>query len=253
MGSPIRTIIVDDEAPARQRIRSLAREALDIAIVAECESGTEAVSQIRELKPALLFLDVQMPEMDGFGVLQALAPEDRPAGTIFVTAHDTYAVRAFDVSAVDYLLKPYSAQRFHAALQRVRDRLDSTRAGDPRIDRLLQALQDRVPAKARLALRSHEGVQMVDVDEIDWLQGDGNYTLLHLGRNSLRIRETVSSLEERLAAHGFVRVHRSIIVNGSRIFRIEPWGSGEYVIVLRDGTKIQSSRTYSERLRAFFS
>ncbi len=248
----IKTVIVDDEEPARLRIRNLLRSAEDIEIAAECRNGYEALESISALNPALLFLDIQMPQLDGFGVLKALGSQKRPDSIVFVTAYDRYAVQAFEVSAIDYLLKPYSADRFGQALNRVRARLGSGVREDDRIDRLMRALEERQPKHERLVLRSRDGVQFVEIEEIDWLQGDGNYTLLHLGESELRIRESISELEERLRPHGFMRVHRSIIVNAERIFRIEPWGSGEYVLFLRNGAKIQSSRKYSEQLQGLF-
>jgi two-component system, LytTR family, response regulator len=249
----LRTAIVDDEALARERIRTLLAGWDDVDIVAECSNGHDAVTAIRRLRPALLFLDVQMPELDGFGVLQALPAASRPNAIVFVTAYDRYAVRAFEVNAIDYLLKPYTADRFNAALERARLRLAGAARGDRAgIDALLQTVAARIAAPERLAIRSKEGVQFVRVGDVDWLEADRNYTMLHLGTQAVRIRQTISELEDQLGPAGFVRVHRSCMVNVDRIFRVEPWTHGEYVIVLRNGTKVNSGRGYGERVRQLF-
>jgi two-component system LytT family response regulator len=250
----LRAVVVDDEALARERIRTLLKDRPDIEVVAECASGHDAVAAVRRLRPSLLFLDVQMPELDGFGVLQALPAPYRPGAIVFVTAHDRFAVHAFDVNAIDYLLKPYSAERFDAALERARDRLrGAVRAQRGEIDALLETVAARMAVPERLTIRSRNGIQLVPVADVDWLEADRNYTVLHLGTQTLRIRESISDLESRLEAAGFVRVHRSIIVNGDRIFRLEPWAHGEYVIVLRNGTKVVSGRGYSDRVRSLFA
>jgi two-component system LytT family response regulator len=247
-------MIVDDEALARERIRTLLAAWDDIELVAESASGHDAVAFVRRLRPSLLFLDIQMPELDGFGVLQALPPPYRPEAIVFVTAHDRFAVHAFDVNAIDYLLKPYTAERFNAALERARARLGSGgRSRRPEIDALLESVAARMAVPERLTIRSRNGIQFVRVQDVDWLEADRNYTVLHLGTQALRIREAISELESQLAAAGFVRVHRSIIVNGDRIFRLEPWAHGEYVIVLRNGTKVVSGRGYGERVRSLFA
>jgi two-component system, LytTR family, response regulator len=247
-------MIVDDEPLARERIRTLLAGWDDIELVAECASGHDAVAAVRRLRPALLFLDIQMPELDGFGVLQALPPPYRPQAIVFVTAHDRFAVHAFDVNAIDYLLKPYTEERFNAALERARARLDGAgRSQRAQIDALLESVAARAAVPERLTIRSRNGVQFVRVQDVDWLEADRNYTVLHLGTQALRIREAISELESQLGAAGFVRVHRSIIVNGDRIFRLEPWAHGEYVIVLRNGTKVVSGRGYGERVRSLFA
>ena len=247
-------MIVDDEALARERIRTLLAEWDDIELVAECASGRDAVAAVRRLRPALLFLDIQMPELDGFGVLHALTPPSRPEAIVFVTAHDRFAVHAFDVNAIDYLLKPYTADRFNAALERARARLGGAgRSQRAEIDALLESVAARMAVPERLTIRSRNGIQFVPVADMDWLEADRNYTVLHLGAQAWRIRETISELEDQLGAAGFVRVHRSIIVNVDRIFRLEPWAHGEYVIVLRNGTKVISGRGYGERVRSLFA
>jgi two-component system, LytTR family, response regulator len=251
---PLRTMIVDDEALARERIRTLLAECDDIELVAEAASGHDAVAAVRRLRPSLCFLDIQMPELDGFGVLKALPPPYRPEAIVFVTAHDRFAVHAFDVNAIDYLLKPYTAERFNAALERARARLRGAgRSQRAEIDALLESVAARIAVPERLTIRSKNGIQFVRVQDVDWLEADRNYTVLHLGTQALRIREAISDLESQLGAAGFVRVHRSIIVNTDRIFRLEPWAHGEYVIVLRNGTKVVSGRGYGEQVRSLFT
>lgn len=251
MPAEISAIIVDDEAPARSRIRALLRDEPDIAVVAECAGASEALHALRRFRAQLVFLDVQMPGENGFDVLGRLAPHEVPSAIVMVTAHDDYALRAFDVSAADYLLKPYTEARFFQALHRAREKV-AARTPDTGVERLLRAIGQAQPERQRLALRSREGVQFVDAQEVDWLEADGNYAVLHVGRNHLRVRETIADLEKRLAP-AFVRIHRSLLVNHDRIVRVEPWASGEYLIVLRDGTKMQSGRTYSGAVRALLS
>lgn len=249
----MKALIVDDELPGRQRIRSLLEGVDDVEVVGECSSGAQAIALIKEVVPDLLFLDIQMAGIDGFGVIAALTSAQRPRAIIFVTAYDQYAVRAFEVSAVDYLLKPFSEGRFLAAIKRARTIVERHPESDPRIDALLRTLAERPRKSERLAIRSRDGVQFVAVDEIDWLEGDGNYTTLHMATGTLRIRQTITQLEERLAPAGFVRIHRSIIVRADCITRLEAWGNTEYVVYLRTGAKLQSSRTYHDAVRKLTS
>jgi two-component system LytT family response regulator len=248
----IRSVIVDDEPLARERIRNLLDEFGEFELVAEAASGEDAIRTIRETRPALVFLDIQMPQMDGFGVLEKLRPEERPSGVIFVTAYDRYAIHAFDVNAVDYLLKPYTRERFAAALARARERLERN-DGSKQIESLLRSVAKRAAVIDRLPVRSRDGVQFVPVNDIDWLQSDGNYVQIHIGTATLRARETISDLEERLEPSGFMRVHRTALVNTDRILRMEPWAHGEYLIVLRNGAKINTGRGYGARVRALFA
>jgi two-component system LytT family response regulator len=248
----IRSVIVDDERLARERIRQLLEGDRDVSVVAEASGGSEAVDVIRDTCPSLLFLDVQMPELDGFGVLQQLHPAERPKAIIFVTAYDRYAVDAFDVNAVDYLLKPVVKERFASALERARGRLAlGENAGY--IESLLRSVAKRASAPDKLPVKSRDGVQFVAVNDIDWLEADRNYVVLHVGTVELRLRETITELEERLNLAGFVRVHRSVLLNADRIMRIEPWANGEYVVVMRNGKKINTGRGYGEKVRALFS
>lgn len=230
--TPIRALIVDDEALARERVRSLL-QGTDVTVIEECSGGRDAVDAILEHRPDLVFLDVQMPDLDGFEVLDAVASEWLPA-VIFVTAYDEYAIKAFDVHAIDYLLKPIEPERFSKALAR------ATKRG-------LLNLLDARPID-RLVIRARGKVSFLKPSEIDWIEADGKHVHLHAGRETHVVRHTLTGLEQRLAAHGFVRVHRSAIVNVDRIKELEPWFHGEYVVILKDGTKLTSSAAHSQAL-----
>lgn len=236
----IRALIVDDEALARERVRTLLAAAPGVTVLAECSGGRDAVEAILEHQPDLVFLDVQMPDLDGFQVLEALGDDQLPA-IVFVTAYDEYALRAFDVHAVDYLLKPIEPERFAKMLARVRETL-----GD-KGDRRLEALLDTLPLD-RLVIRTRGRVFFLKPSEIDWVEADGKHVKLHAGKETHVVRQQLQRLEPRLAPHGFVRVHRSAIVNVDRIKELEPWFHGEYVVVLKDGTKLTSSAAHSEAL-----
>jgi two-component system LytT family response regulator len=254
----IKTVVVDDEPLARRRILRLLKAEPDVDVVAECSDGREAIQAIRQHEPDLVFLDVQMPEIDGFGVLQALGPQ--VPLVIFTTAYDQYAVRAFEVHALDYLVKPFDPERFRAAFQRARDQLERSQASDQ--NQRLITLLEQLAAQARagdgtvggdrfldrLMIRSGGKIFFVKTAEIDWVEAAANYVRLHVGRESHVIRETISNLAERLDPTHFARIHRSTIVNLDRVKEMQPWFSGEYIVILRDGTRLKLSRGYRERL-----
>lgn len=245
----LRVVLADDEPLVRERLRALVGARGDCTLVAECADGAEAVSVIERERPDLALLDVQMPELDGFEVLDALREDERPA-VIFVTAYDEYAVRAFEVNAVDYLLKPLEAGRFNAAVDRVARRPASPRAaGDPQLQALLDELRRKRGLATRLVVRDGHRVSFVPVADIDWIDASGNYARIHAAGRAHLLRETLKSLEARLDPERFVRVHRSAIVNIERIVAMEPYFHGEFVLTLKDGTKVTSSRTCSGRLR----
>jgi two-component system LytT family response regulator len=245
----LRVVLADDEPLVRERLRALVTARGDCTLVAECADGAEAVSVIERERPDLALLDVQMPELDGFEVLDALAEDQRPA-VIFVTAYDEYAVRAFEVNAVDYLLKPLEAGRFNAAVDRVAGRSASPRpAADPHLQALLDELRRKRGFATRLVVRDGHRVTFVPVTDIAWIDASGNYARLHTAGRTHLLRETLKSLEARLDPERFVRVHRSAIVNIERIVAMEPYFHGECVLTLKDGTKVTSSRTCSGRLR----
>ena len=244
----VRAVIADDEPLARERVRVFLAAFPEIEVVRECGDGVEASAAIRELRPDLVFLDVQMPGLDGFAVLDAVEEEAAPA-VIFVTAHDRYALRAFDVHAADYLLKPFTRARFGRAVERVLARGAHERADAARqVAELLGRLRPE-PRDERIAVRTEQGVHFVRAEEIDWIEAEGNYVRLHRAGRSDLVRETLQRMESRLDPRRFVRVHRSAVVNLDRVRRLEPWFHGEFEVVLEDGTRLRSSRTFSGRLR----
>jgi two-component system, LytTR family, response regulator len=246
----IRTLVVDDDPLARERVVALLEAERGVEIVGECADGGEAVSAIRKHAPDLVFLDVQMPLLDGFGVVEAVGPDRMPT-VIFTTAHDRFAVRAFEAHAVDYLLKPYDDDRFRKALRRARATAHRSNRTDldGRLRALLEELQPKQRYVERLLVRSGPRIQFLRVDDIDWMEAEGNYIRLHVGQKSHLIRETMTSLESRLDPERFLRIHRSTVVNVDRIRELESVFQGEYVVVLRTGTKLSSSRGYRARIR----
>ena len=246
----IKTLVVDDEPIARERILSLLQLEEDVEVIGECGDGAQAVSAIQHHAPDLVFLDVQMPGLDGFGVIDAVGIDRMPL-VIFVTAYDDYAVRAFEVHALDYLLKPFGRERFRETLNHARASLERRRAGDLG-RRLLALVNDIKPERAkleRLVVKSGGRVFFLRTDEIDWIEAAGNYVRLHLGEESHLFRETMNRMESRLDARRFVRIHRSRIVNTERIKELQPWFNGEHVVILRNGTRLPLSRGYRDRLQ----
>ena len=242
MTGPLRVLLVDDEPLARTLLRSLLDSEREVRVVGEC-TGTEAVVAIASARPDLVFLDVQMPEVDGFQVLERLGPEWMPA-VVFVTAHDRYALRAFQVHAVDYLLKPVDAARFHEALEHARSRLPrSPGAIEPGLAALVR---DRARFPSRLLVPGREGTIVVDVETIDWIEASDYYASIHVGGKTHLLRETMAELEARLDPARFVRVHRSAIVNLDRVKEMHPLFRGDSVLVLADGTQLRLSRARRE-------
>jgi len=246
----IRTLVVDDEPVARERIVGLLNQEKDIEVVGEYADGTQAVSAIQQQHPDLVFLDVQMPACDGFGVIQQLGPEQVPA-VVFVTAYDEYALRAFEVHAIDYLLKPFGRDRFAQTLQHAREHLERRRAGDlgKRLMALVQDIKPEPQKLDRLVVKSGGRVFFLRTQEIDWIEAAGNYVRLHLGTEAHLLRETMNSIESRLNPEIFFRIHRSHIVNIERIKELQPWFNGEYVVILRNGARLTLSRGYREKLQ----
>ena len=245
----IRTLIVDDEPLGRERIRTLLGDDAEVEVVGECSNGKQAVAAIERTRPDLVYLDVQMPEMDGFAVLDAVAGEWMPA-IIFVTAYDRYAVQAFEVHALDYLLKSFDRERFQGALQRAKEQIRRSQEGlwNERLTGLLEDLQARQTRLTRFVIRSAGRIFFLRVEEIDWLEAAGNYVRIHVGRESHLVRETLQSVEGRLDPAKFLRVHRSTVVNFDRIKEMQPLFHGDYVVRLRDGTELTLSRNYREKL-----
>jgi two-component system, LytTR family, response regulator len=246
---PLKTLIVDDEPLARTGLRMLLVADPAFTAIDEAANGFEAIRAIRDRRPDLVFLDVQMPEMDGFSVVQSIGPDRMPA-VVFVTAHDQYAIRAFDVNAIDYLLKPVTRERFAEALKRVRSRLPSAQEYSQQIAALLETIASRSRYVSRLAVRSASKTSFVEVASVDWMQAAENYVQLHVGRANHLLHVTMNRLESSLDPELFVRVHRSIIVNIRQIKEIQAAQHGEYVILLHSGVRIQSSRSYHTRVKA---
>jgi two-component system, LytTR family, response regulator len=239
----IRALIVDDEPLARRRLTRLLRESADVEIVGQCQNGAEAIEAIRRESPDLVFLDVQMPGLDGFGVLEAMNGDRLPL-IVFVTAYDQYAIQAFEAQAVDYLLKPFSRERFDKMMVRVRSA--AVRADADRLARQVLELLTRYRHGGdalRLVARSVGRVSLVNVDEVNWIQAEGNYVRVHTARESQLVRETLSALATRLPAR-FRRIHRSIIVNADHVKELQPGLRGDYAVILRDGTRLRFSRRF---------
>jgi two-component system LytT family response regulator len=245
----ISALIVDDEPLARRRIHKLVSQHTDIEIVGDCANGHEAIAAIHRQKPQLVFLDVQMPEITGFDVLEALEPELMPL-VIFVTAHNQYALRALEVHAFDYLLKPFDKARFDKTLQQAKARIHSEHKGDVnrRALALLEELRSRTNHLERLIIKTGGRVFFIRTEVIDWLEAEGKYVRLHVGKETHLLRETIGNLESRLDAKKFLRIHRSYIVNIERIQELEAWFHNEYRVILRDGTKLMMSRSCRKRL-----
>lgn len=247
---PIRLVVVDDEPLARSKVRELVKDDPELRIVAECVNGLEAIPVIENERPDLLLLDVQMPEMGGFEVLEAMEPENLPL-VIFVTAYDHYAVKAFEVNALDYLLKPFDRERFNTALARAKVQIRNRENGqiDGRLRELLRELRSEKRCLERLVIKRGGRVFFLSVEEIDWIEAQGNYVAVHAGKKSHLIRETIGSLSEQLDSNKFVRIHRSSIVNLERIRELQPWSHGEYHVILHDGTQLTLSRSYRENFQ----
>jgi two-component system, LytTR family, response regulator len=245
------TLIVDDEPLARDGLRVLLSRDSEVSEIREARDGREAVEAIREFNPDLVFLDVQMPEMDGFEVVRKIGAEAMPQ-VVFVSAHDQYAIQAFEINALDYLLKPVLEERFVKALVRAKSRIRSNVAADSnrQIIGLLETIASPRSYVKRLAVRSGGKTVFVDAEDVDWIEAMENYVELHVGEVSHLLHVTMNTLEKSLDPEIFLRIHRSIIVNLVRIKNLQSGAHGEYVITLRDGARLQSGRTYSSRLRA---
>jgi two-component system LytT family response regulator len=246
----IKTLIVDDEPLARERLGSLLAAEQDIEIVGQCRDGEEAVTAIHDHSPDLVFLDVQMPHMNGFEVIEAIGIERMPL-VIFVTAYDQHALRAFQVKALDYLLKPFDRERFTDALQRARKQIEREETGDlgRRLMALVKDLRKDQPRSDRLVVKSGGRLFFLRADEIDWIEAAGNYVRLHVGTTSHLLRETMNAIEARLDPEKFFRIHRCRIVNMERIQELQPWLNGEYAVLLRTGTRLTLSRGCREKLQ----
>jgi two-component system LytT family response regulator len=248
----IRALIVDDEPLGRSLIRKLLAEDPDFVGIGECANGTEALRAIRADSPALVFLDVQMPELNGFEVLAELGTERLPI-IIFVTAFDTFALKAFEAHALDYLLKPIADDRFFEALKRVKTYVAGREAGEVqgRLSDLVREVTQSTKYISRLAVESGGRFVFLKVSEVDWIEAVGNYLNLHVGKQSYLLRGRISEIEKNLSPEHFFRVHRSTIVNLDRVKELQPLFKGEGLIVLKDGSQLSASRSCSQKLRTF--
>lgn len=249
----IKTLIVDDESLARDRVKRFLRDDPDINVIGECSDGKEAIATIKREKPDLVFLDIQMPEKNGFEVIKALGADVMPT-VIFVTAYDQYALQAFDVHALDYLLKPFTRERMYRAISRAREHIEHKNQGnlDERLLALIADLRTGKKYLERLVVKSIGRVFFLKVDEIDWIEAAGNYVKLHVGRDGHMIRETMNGIETKLDPDKFLRIHRSTVVNIDRIKELHPLFSGDYAVILRNGTELALSRNYRERFLELF-
>lgn len=248
--SKVRALIADDEPLARERLRTLLANEDWLEIVQEVGDGHAAIEAIQKLRPDLVFLDVQMPGATGFEVIEAIGG-DRMPFVVFVTAYDKYALKAFDVHAVDYLLKPFDRDRFQSGLAKARAHIERRSTGDIE-RRLLELVQEMRPATSRVerfVIKSGGRVFFVRAEDIDWIEAAGNYVKLHAGAESHLFRETMNALEARLNPDVFYRIHRSHIINIERVKELQPWFNGEYVVFLKDGTRLTLSRGYREKLQ----
>jgi two-component system LytT family response regulator len=251
MSAPIRCLIADDEPLAREAVRALAAAEPRLVLAGESPDGPTAVRDIERLRPDLVFLDVQMPEIDGFAVLREIAAKDLPLPvTIFVTAYDTYALRAFEAHALDYLLKPIREGRFRSAVAVAASRIDADR-GASVAGRLADFLTgDRLtPRPARLAVREKGRILFVPLDEVEWIESEGNYVRLHRGKDTHLLRETMAAIEAKLDPARFMRIHRQAIVNVERIRDLRPWFTGEYIVRMQSGRELTLTRSYRDNLR----
>jgi two-component system, LytTR family, response regulator len=261
----IRTLIVDDEPLARDAIRILLQDDADIEIISDCSNGVEAVKMILKYAPDLVFLDVQMPDLDGFQVIEQVGADKMPV-TVFVTAYDQYALRAFIAHALDYILKPFDHERFYDALQRAKSQVLRQKFYD-QSHRLLTLLEDlhgapqatgkeekeplpRQKFLDRLVIKADARIFFLQVEEIDWIEADGDYMILHSGSKSHLLRETMNELATKLDPEKFLRISRSSIVNVERIKDIKPFFKGEHILTLKDGKQLKMTRGYRDKLQA---
>ena len=249
--SEIKVLVVDDELLGRERILSLLREHADIKIVGECANGREAVEAIQNLKPDLVFLDVQMPKIDGFEVVEIIGAENMPA-VIFVTAYDEYAIPAFEINAVDYLLKPFDKERLEKAVDRARREIKRHEQSPAEIKENLRELLKEVKNEPkylkRIPVKAASGTTLVPTEEIDWISAAGHYLELHTGDETHLIREKLSVIETKLDPQMFMRIHRSTIVNLDRIKSLHPMFNGDQLVILKNGSELNLSRNYYDKL-----
>ena len=250
MSAPLRVAIIDDEPLARDSIRALLENDDDIVVVGEA-SGDTAAALVARTRPDIMFLDIQMPDVDGFALLQQIGPDAVPA-IVFVTAYDRYAQRAFEVHALDYLLKPFDDARFRDALDRARERARSRQRGDL-TERISELLSEHRPQTARFLVPARDRSMVIDADAIDWIEAADYYVSLHVGGTSHLLRQTMNEIETQLDPNRFFRLHRSAIVNIDRVREIHPMFRGDCAVVLRDGTRLKLSRKRRDEFESLFA
>jgi two-component system, LytTR family, response regulator len=240
----LRALIIDDEPPARRKLALLMRDEADIEIIGQCSNGLEAIAAIEEQQPDVIFLDIQMPGLNGFEMLEALGTDSLPF-VVFVTAYDEYAVKAFEVHALDYLLKPFDRSRLQDCLARVRK---AQRANSSNLHELLEQFRPK-EYLSRFVVKTRGRVLLLKTDDVDSLEASGNYVELRCGKQTYLVRETLNDVERKLDPQRFARVHRSTIVNLDRVQELQPWSHGDFIVVLKDGTKLRLSRRYRQNLK----
>jgi two-component system, LytTR family, response regulator len=243
----LRALIVDDEPPARSKIRKFLEARQDVELIGEAADGVEAITKILELRPGLVFLDIQMPRGDGFDVLREIYPEHKPL-VIFTTAYDAYAIRAFEVEAIDYLLKPFTADRFHGAVDRAMRNRQSPLGLEDKLVRLLEDLRGTGGRVPRVLVRSEGRTFFVKASDIDWIEAEEKYVFLHTRSARLMIRQSIGVLEAQLASASFVRIHRSHLINLEALQEVVPWAHGDCVAILKSGARLNVGRNYKDRL-----
>ena len=245
----IKALVADDESLARKFIRRMLKDDEEVEIVGECNNGKMAVTMIRKYNPDVVFLDVQMPEMDGFAVLEAIGIGHLPE-IVFTTAYEQYAVRAFELHALDYLLKPFDQTRFKDAMRHAKERLNQREKAEGRVQ--ISALLDNVKAQSRylerLIVKADGRISFLNTGEINWIEADDKYVHLHTSKGSRMVRQTLSAMESQLDPKKFMRIHRSAMVNVDRIKELQPLFSGEHSVLLEDGTKLTLSRNHKGKL-----
>ncbi len=245
----IRTIIVDDEQPARNKLKLFLASEKDFTLICECKNGTDAIAALGKYRADVVFLDIQMPEVDGFSVI-ASVPKERLPVVVFVTAYDTFAVKAFEIHALDYLLKPFDRERFQQSVVRIRKAMDrsSIERHHSQILSILDDIKTHRTHPERILIKSAGRVYFVNIDDVDWVEAVGNYVKLHVGNEPHLIRKTMNALERQLHQRKFVRIHRSTLVNIDRIKELQPWFQGDYHAVLHNGKRLSVSKSCRKKL-----
>jgi two-component system LytT family response regulator len=248
----IKALIVDDEPLARERIAGLLKDEIDIQVIAECKNGMEALKIISSEEINLMFLDIQMPEIDGFAVINGIPPNKLPQ-IVFTTAYDDYAIKAFEVNAIDYLLKPFDRQRFQCALNRVREKLKSGEFYSAQLLKFLQSYPDKKEFPERISVKSNDRIIFLQLNEIEWLESEANYIRIYTKGKSYQVRETMNDFLLRVNPKDFIRIHRSTAVNFNYVKELQPWSNDNYIVILKDGTKLSIGRTYRKNILTLFS